>query len=84
MTEQKPFYSVREFADLIGWPRRTVRFYLKKQLIRGYKPVHDWKIPREGYNSANTSRLSLPETEELLLALPEIKQALSCTNSLSV
>ncbi len=47
MTEEKAFYSVREFADLIGWPRRTVRYYLKKQLIRGYKPVHDWKIPRK-------------------------------------
>jgi excisionase family DNA binding protein len=47
MTDEKPFYSVREFADLIGWPRRTVRYYLKKQHIRGLKPQNDWKIPRK-------------------------------------
>ena len=54
MTDEKPFYSVREFADLIGWPRRTVRYYLKKRLIKSKKSYLEkhkrevyWLIPRE-------------------------------------
>ena len=34
------------------------------------------KTPKEGYNSANTRRLTIPEVEKLLLTLPEIKRAL--------
>lgn len=33
-------------------------------------------LPEEGYNSANTKRLSVKETKELLLTLPEIKEEL--------
>ncbi|MEA3493430.1 MAG: polysaccharide biosynthesis protein [Candidatus Margulisiibacteriota bacterium] len=35
------------------------------------------KIPKEGYNSSNTQRLSIPEMEKLLLSLPEIQNDLS-------
>jgi UDP-glucose 4-epimerase len=38
---------------------------------------HAGKIPKEGYNSANARRLTVPEVEKLLLQLPEIQQALA-------
>ncbi|MBU0686421.1 MAG: polysaccharide biosynthesis protein [Candidatus Margulisbacteria bacterium] len=38
---------------------------------------HAAKIPKEGYNSSNTQRLSIADTEKLLLSLPEIQSALS-------
>ena len=38
---------------------------------------HAEKTAKEGYTSANTSRLSLAQTQELLLSLPEIKSELS-------
>lgn len=37
---------------------------------------HAGKIPKEGYNSSNTDRLTVPEVEKLLLSLPEIQQEL--------
>jgi len=37
---------------------------------------HPGNIPSEGYNSANTRRLTVGETERLLLSLPEIPHSL--------
>jgi len=37
---------------------------------------HAVNIPKEGYNSANTERLTVAGTEKLLLSLPEIQKAL--------
>lgn len=35
------------------------------------------QFPPEGYTSANTKRLTIPEIEELLLTVPEIQQELA-------
>lgn len=46
----KAWYTVREFAELIGWPRRTVRYYLKSKLILARpktKERGEWRIPRK-------------------------------------
>jgi len=37
---------------------------------------HAGIIPKDGHNSENASRLTIPEIEELLLSLPEIQKAL--------
>jgi FlaA1/EpsC-like NDP-sugar epimerase len=39
--------------------------------------IHSAAFAREGYTSENARRLSLPEVEQLLLRLPEIREALT-------
>ena len=41
-----------------------------------FKKGHADKFPVEGYTSANTRRLTIPEVEDLLLSLPQIRDKL--------
>ncbi|MEK7560786.1 MAG: polysaccharide biosynthesis protein [Patescibacteria group bacterium] len=59
-----PYYTIRAEA-----PSQDARHYY-------FKGVRADGLPAEGYTSANTRRLSVAETTDLLLTLPEIKNEL--------
>ncbi|MFH1581648.1 MAG: polysaccharide biosynthesis protein [Pseudomonadota bacterium] len=71
LVTQEELFSSEEFDDFY-----RIRSSRKMDYTEYFTQGHAGSIPKEGYTSANTQQLTIPEVEKLLLSLPEIKAAL--------
>lgn len=72
LVSREEWIRVKDEKDFYCVPPETPGLDYNKYFEGGKRSIHD----EEGYTSENTKRLSIDETADLLLSLPEIKREL--------
>ncbi len=73
LVSKEEWRRVVDQGDFYEIPPETRAFEYERFYLKGKK---DRRMLKEGYTSENTQRLTLAQTKELLLSLPEIQQEL--------